>query len=184
MIAVVSIGPLKLWLVEGVVEFVNDYYSHLGISAGFGRELQARLFSVAFNPSRKQYLGRVFLPTLLNLKERLGARAVLGITGLDLYEKGLNFVFGLASSSLRSAIISIYRLRNEFYGLEPNENLLLERVVKEVMHELGHVFDLPHCPNNGCVMHFSTSILDTNLKDSIYCSRCEEKLIKNLEVPL
>jgi len=181
MIAVVSsIGHVEEWLVKGVVDFVNDYYSRFGISAGFTGEVPAEPFSVAFNPERNQYLGRVFLPTLSALGERLNAVAVLGLTELDLYEEGLNFIFGLANPSLRSAIVSVHRLRNEFYGLEPDDGLLLERAIKEAMHELGHVFGLSHCPNPRCVMHFSNSLLDTDVKGPLYCPRCEEKLEGNL----
>lgn len=72
----------------------------------------------------------------------------MGITKVDLYEKGMNFVFGVASEKLRSAVVSIHRLRPEFYGRPSNDELLIERTVKEVMHELGHVFGLSHCPTS------------------------------------
>ncbi|GAB6135642.1 archaemetzincin family Zn-dependent metalloprotease [Thermococcus prieurii] len=180
MIAVVSVGPIERALVEGVVDFVRNYYSRFGISVEFVGEVPAEPFSVAFNARRNQYLGRVFLPTLSALREELGAVAILGITELDLYEEGLNFIFGLANPSLRSAIVSVHRLRNEFYGLKPDDGLLLERAVKEAMHELGHVFGLKHCPNPRCVMHFSNSLLDTDAKGPLYCPRCEEKLEENL----
>jgi len=180
MIAVVSIGPIESWLVDGVVTFVSDYYSRFGIKARFVGELPAEPFSVAFDPERGQYLGRIFLPTLSSLRKKFGALAVLGLTELDLYEEGLNFVFGLSNPSLRSAVVSLRRLRNEFYGLEPNDELLLERTIKEAMHELGHVFGLEHCQNPRCVMHFSNSILDTDAKGPLYCPSCELKLEKNL----
>ena len=180
MIAIVSIGPLEGWLIDGVVTFVRDYYSRFGISAKFSGELPVGPFSAALNPSRGQYLGRVFLPTLSALMEKLGAKAALGITELDLYEEGLNFIFGLANPYLMSAVVSLHRLRNEFYGLQPDDELLLERAIKETMHELGHVFGLPHCPNKRCVMHFSNSLLDTDFKGPTYCPRCEEKLERNL----
>ncbi|WP_456367845.1 archaemetzincin family Zn-dependent metalloprotease [Thermococcus sp.] len=181
MIAIVSIGPLEKRLIDNVVGFVSNYYSsRFGIKATFAGEIPAEPFSVAYNPLRNQYLGRIFLPTLSSLASKLGAIAVVGITDLDLYEEGLNFIFGVANPSLRSAVVSVRRLRNEFYGLKPDKELLLERTVKEVMHELGHVFGLSHCPNRRCVMHFSNSLIDTDVKGPLYCQVCEKKLEENL----
>lgn len=180
MIAIVSIGPVEKWLIEGILDFVGYYYSRFNLKVKFSGDLPGEPFSVALHPSRGQYLGRVFLPTLAALRRKIGATAILGVTDLDLYEEGLNFIFGLANRSLRSALISIRRLRNEFYGLPPDDDLLLERAIKEAMHELGHVFGLEHCPDPRCVMHFSNSIHDTDVKGPLYCPRCEGKLKGNL----
>lgn len=182
MILVSPIGNIDEWLVNEVVDFVGDYYYRFGVRVKRGPVIPVRPFLSAYNPYRNQYLGRIFLPTLSLMGRRLKARAVLGLTELDLYEEGLNFIFGLANPSLKAAVVSIHRLKPEFYGEKPDEGLLMERTVKEAMHELGHVFGLEHCPNVRCVMHFSNSIYDTDVKTPFYCSSCEEKLRRNLEV--
>jgi predicted Zn-dependent protease len=101
---------------------------------------------------------------------------LLALCDFDAYSNGLNFVFGQAHIKGKVAAIYLPRLRQEFYGLEKNEQLFLQRVVKEAVHELGHVFGVSHCPINRCVMHFSNSISDTDAKAKDFCPDCRFKV--------
>ena len=94
---------------------------------------------------------------------------VLGLVDMDIFAHELNFVFGEADVAGGKALISLKRLRQEFYGLPKNENLFRERALKEAVHELGHTYGLRHCPNPACVMHFSNSLHDTDLKGWDFC---------------
>jgi len=127
-----------------------------------------------YNPERKQYLSSKLLAFLgkSETEER-----VVGIADVDLYVPKLNFVFGEADVQSGTAIVSLYRLRPEYYGLAPNQALFLERATKEIVHELGHTFGLGHCPNNKCVMHFSNSLADTDVKEAHFCNKCRPKII-------
>lgn len=60
--------------------------------------------------------------------------------------------------------------------MKPNPELFKLRALKEALHELGHTFGLMHCPNSYCVMHFSNSIVDTDMKKAEYCFNCRFKL--------
>jgi len=102
---------------------------------------------------------------------------VVGIVDVDLYVPRLNFVFGEADVGSGTAIVSLIRLRQEYYGLSPNPDLFLERATKEIVHELGHTFGLGHCPDNKCVMHFSNSLPDTDLKGPHFCYKCRPRII-------
>ncbi len=70
-------------------------------------------------------------------------------------------------------ICAIYlpRIRQEFYGLKPDKPLFYQRIVKEAVHELGHSFGLGHCKNIKCVMRFSNSLSDTDIKTSHLCKK-------------
>ncbi|WP_236953667.1 hypothetical protein [Methanocaldococcus bathoardescens] len=46
----------------------------------------------------------------------------------------------------------------------------------EFIHEISHVLGLMHCKNKRCVMSFSNSIIDVDLKDWKYCEKCLKKL--------
>ncbi len=133
-------------------------------------ELDTVLLPVAaFNIDRQQYLSTMLLGEI----ERMGIQGVvLGIADEDLYAQGLNFIFGEADRDRQVAVISIARLRKEFYGGSPDEELLIDRAVKEAVHEIGHVVGLPHCPRAECVMYFSNTIGDTDRKGARPCGIC------------
>lgn len=129
----------------------------------------------AYDPRRKQYQS----PVLLGALDALGKEdneKVLGIADVDLCSPELNFIFGEADPVLDIAIISLYRLRPEFYGLPPDESRVIERALKEMVHELGHTFGLLHCSNLKCVMHFSNCLADTDLKEATFCNQCRPRL--------
>jgi len=132
----------------------------------------------AFNPLRSQYHAGVIVQELLN-KVREGEYLIALVSG-DLYVDGFNFVFGLADPSYRVAVVSDARLRQEFYGLPPDRELHLSRFKKEVLHELGHLLGLPHCPDARCVMHFSNTLEDTDRKEAEFCDSCRAKILPYL----
>ena len=128
----------------------------------------------SWNERRGQHLVSSLLaelPSLPHLTDR-----VLGMVDVDVFAPGLNFVFGQADITRKRALISLQRLRQEFYCLPRDENLFRERVLKEAVHELGHTYGLGHCPAPTCVMHFSNSLHDTDVKDWNFCPQCQEKV--------
>ncbi|MFO0793415.1 MAG: archaemetzincin family Zn-dependent metalloprotease [Candidatus Brocadiaceae bacterium] len=127
-----------------------------------------------FNPKRRQYYSTKILDWLKNIP--VTNTRILGIVDLDLYVPELNFVFGEADVAHGVCVISLVRLRQEFYSLPKNENLFLERALKEAVHELGHTYRLGHCGDTRCIMHFSNSLRDTDIKGPGFCSRCKVKL--------
>lgn len=99
----------------------------------------------------------------------------LAVTDVDLFIEGLNFVFGQADLAGPAAVISLARLRNEFYGLPAEDDLFIERAAKEAAHEIGHTAGLVHC-KLPCVMYFSNSLSDTDRKSQGYCASCRARI--------
>ena len=128
----------------------------------------------AYNKKRNQYLSTAILKTLKEQKKYMAYGKVLGIVDQDLYVPELNFVFGEASQ--KAAVISITRLRQEFYHLPQDQSLLHKRGLTEAVHELGHTHGLGHCRNPRCVMFFSNTLMDTDRKGSEFCPECKSKL--------
>ncbi|MDT8436450.1 MAG: archaemetzincin family Zn-dependent metalloprotease [Gemmatimonadota bacterium] len=133
-------------------------------------------------PERAQFHATLLLAELLRHLPEGGGR-IVGITDVDLYIPVLTFVFGQAQLSGPAAVVSVMRLHNEYYGLPGDETLLLERAVKEVVHELGHGLGLVHCPDYACVMSSSTSVEDVDLKAGEFCPACRDLLADRPAVP-
>jgi len=151
---------------EGICRVLNDCI-----------ELSAE----AYNSIRRQYISEILLNRVVKCavkieKETKEPCIVLGIADVDIYAPGMNFIFGEAQCPGKAAIISLFRLRPEFYGEEPNKHLFVERAIKEAIHEIGHTFGLKHCKNPHCIMYFSLHIGMTDRKSSRFCEDCARKL--------
>ena len=150
-----------------ILELLKEKLKHFFGDSEILRPVEVNRF--CFDSLRKKYISTCLL------KSYPVAEITLFVTEHDLFADRLNFVFGEAELGGKRAIISLYRLRPEFYGMKDGE-LFKERAIKEAMHELGHVFGLIHCRNPSCVMYFSNSILDTDRKSWKYCELCLAKL--------
>lgn len=102
----------------------------------------------------------------------------MGVTSYDLFVPGLNFVFGEARLPGRVGLISTYRLRP---SSNDADDLFRERVVKEAIHEIGHMVGLEHCSNTSCVMYFSNTLADTDEKGADLCGQCQSQLRVQIE---
>lgn len=131
--------------------------------------------SYAYSLKRDQYLAPSILEQLTQV-DLQNAFRILGVVDLDLYVQQLNFVFGQASLGGLAALIALPRLRQEFYGQQPDEALFQERAIKEAIHELGHTLGLAHCSRSKCVMSFSNSLLDVDGKSRSFCPTCLRNL--------
>ena len=123
--------------------------------------------------------GQLFVATLTTKVQRAHPHAesvLLAVTDFDLYKTSHRFVFGDADESQGIAVVSIHRLRSEFYGEPADSNLLFQRTLKEAIHELGHAFGLKHCYNARCAMYYSNSIFETDNKMPHFCEICDRRL--------
>jgi len=172
-ILIVPIGDISQNVLKAIYEELREVYS----SSLDGVEVESKfeLRSKAYNPDRDQYRAEIILQ---HLSSKFASKdgKILAITSKDLYSKGLNFIFGQAQKPGKFALISLHRLRPEFWGNEKDPTLFLSRAVKESIHELGHCFGLDHCEDVRCVMTFSNRIEHTDRKKAKFCKKCEEKL--------
>lgn len=130
-----------------------------------------------YNPARRQYDGNNLLKKI-DFMFASDTAKTLGIFNVDLFIPILTYIFGQAFLNGRTGIASIYRLSNERYGIANDESILVDRIRKEVIHELGHTFGLIHCYNSDCVMRSGTYVEDIDQKSHHLCNKCRMELEK------
>jgi len=129
----------------------------------------------SFDLARRQYnSSQILLQLIASLPA--DAPRILGVTAVDLFIPILTFVFGEAQLDGIGAVVSLHRLDNKFYGLPEDQGLLVQRLVKESVHELGHTFGLVHCSHPGCVLNASTYVEDIDQKSGELCLPCQQQL--------
>ncbi len=130
-----------------------------------------------YNKVRKQYNSDLILDWIKRSLEGFDADVIVGIGDFDAYADSLNFIFGEAYPKNRVCSVYLGRLKTE------DRDLYNGRIIKEVVHEIGHVLGLQHCGNPECVMYFSRTIADTDRKKPMYCKKCSQILSQN-RIPL
>jgi len=128
-----------------------------------------------YDPMRRQYNGNELMKELGSWSS-LNHIKNIGLFRVDLFNPILTYIFGQAALNGSIGVASLYRLRNEQYGMKKDEDLLLERFQKVIIHELGHMFGLVHCHVPPCVMRSSTYVEDIDQKEPNLCSKCRKEI--------
>jgi len=128
-----------------------------------------------YDPTRRQYNGVKLLKEVDYLFSSDSAKTI-GLFSVDLFIPILTYIFGQAFLNGRTGIASLYRLSNERYGMNTNDELILDRLKKEVIHELGHTFGLVHCYIPTCVMRSGTYVEDIDQKSASFCLKCRNEI--------
>ncbi len=115
------------------------------------------LIPPAYNAQRKQYDAAALLEYLSRIK---GNEIALWVIDKDMYCKDMSYVFGYAADRY-AAVLSTYRLKMQ------------ELIVKEALHEVGHVLGLRHCTNR-CIMRFSNTAEEAESKPQRLCEKCRD----------
>ncbi|MHA1931186.1 MAG: hypothetical protein ACW96X_01525 [Promethearchaeota archaeon] len=156
----------------GLYSFSKELFSK-GIKKEY-KELRKSNNKLSIHPTNKFY--RLLIEK--RIEEKLGM--IIVITELPIYsstEANILFLFGETNLKHRTSIVSTLKLKESFYSRPNNQNLFFQRLIKEIIHEIGHLLlDSNHCKENSCVMKFSEIIEEIDKKSYTFCLNCKGKL--------
>lgn len=124
----------------------------------------------AYDLERDQYYSTPILEALEKRAPR-DCLKILGLTKEDLFIPILTHVYGEAQLGGVASIVSIARLVDAPDSDPSGKGR--DRIIKEAAHELGHTFDLRHCEDDTCIMHYCRKLDDVDHKSDRFCRYCE-----------
>ncbi|MDM8538221.1 zinc metallopeptidase [Desulfobacterales bacterium HSG17] len=133
-----------------------------------------KLPEYAFDKKRMQYDAGCILD-LLDKTDTETADKIIAVCTVDLFIPIFTHVFGEAQLGGKSAVVSIYRLQQSPESLSESlifEHLIYERMAKVALHETGHLFNMHHCHDEKCLMHFSGNLDDLDKTPMLICRYC------------
>jgi archaemetzincin len=97
---------------------------------------------------------------------------IIGVFNVDLFIPTFAYVFGEARQGGKHALVSLFRLANGKEGHNPPSAVVCERAAKVALHELGHLYNLAHCEEKNCLMHYSGGLADLDGIPLFFCRYC------------
>jgi archaemetzincin len=130
----------------------------------------------AFDQKRIQYNAAPIIQDIEHRAEKEKTK-ILGIVDIDLFIPVFTHVLGEARQGGKAALISCYRILEHRDRPPAPSSLSLERAAKIALHETSHLFDLAHCMDDQCLMHFSGSLEDLDRLSFTFCRYCSSYLL-------
>jgi len=169
-IVVVPLGEVDFMLVNRLATNIGPIFSRsVDILKGM------KIPEEAYNVIRNQYYASILLAKLERVKAN-SREYILGVCEEDIYLPDEASVMGHSDSVLGTAVISLQKIRQEFYGLPEDEIKVYTRLFKQAVHQVAHLFNISSCKNPKCVNYYSQKMFDIDDKGEIFCDICKRQL--------
>jgi len=176
----VAILKAKIVLVPlGEVDFILVNRLATNIGPIFNRSVDILKGMKVPEESYNVIRGQNYASVILNKLERVKANQrefIMGILEEDIYMPDEPYIIGNSDTVSKTSIISLYRIRQEFYGLPEDDKKVFSRAFKQVIFHLSPLFDLPACRNPRCINYYSQKMFDVDSKGEKFCDVCQRKL--------
>jgi archaemetzincin len=139
----------------------------------------AKIPDEAYSPVRGQYFAMVLLQKLELLRSS-DREKIMGLVDEDMYSPEQAWVIGASDRVAGTSVISLHRLRQEYFGYGEEDKILYHRVCKEAVHQLGHLFGMRACRNPRCAMYASDRMQDIDAKREKFCDNCLRRIGKKV----
>lgn len=166
VIAIVSAGDTDITAAKVIAAHIIGY---MNLGAEIVQPIEHPAY--AYDEIRFQYNAGTILKTFDTLPFD-GFDKIIGVMNVDLFVPILTYVFGEARQGGRCALVSLFRLKQESKATIPPPSLVYERIAKVALHELGHLFNLFHCEDHHCLMHFSGGVCQLDETPLYFCRYC------------
>jgi len=171
-IAIQPLGEFDSTLYPEIISAINEVYPGCIVEI----RTTAPVPSTAFYEPRNRYRAEKILVHLDSITPT-GYDKVVGLLEKDIsttkgeyYDWG---IFGLGNLADKSCVVSTFRLRKA--GV--SDALYKERILKLVIHELGHTFGLDHCSNTQCILTDACGKISTiDSAKRALCERCNSHI--------
>jgi archaemetzincin len=124
---------------------------------------------------RRQVRTRYLMNEVLRPLREDDMAALFGLIAHDVWDGEFDFLFGQGFPAERVCVGSLARFGDVESG-ETDYPTFLRRTIGLAVHEIGHVFGLPHCIAWSCRMNGSNHLEESDSRPLEFCPECLPKI--------
>ena len=166
LIGVLPMGPVANPLPQVIAAHVQGYFRWPATVIA-----PAATPDQAYDNQRDQFDAGIILSAM---EKRPSDRyiKIIAVMEADIFLPIFTHVFGEARQGGKYGLVSVFRLKRMQNGTVPTRETIAERAAKVALHELGHLYNLVHCDDQRCLMHFSENLETLDQLPFMFCRYC------------